>query len=82
MDAYTCNIGHPNCSTKYDGGKCSVETVDRFDCVTSGGYDGYGEMEQDNEFGDWVNYDDYVALQKQLDAVKAQLAVKNERPLV
>lgn len=73
MDTYTCNIGHPNCSTKYEGGKCAVETVARYDCVTAGGWDGYGDMDRDDQHGDWVRYKDYVALQKQLDAVKAEL---------
>lgn len=69
MDTYTCNIGHPNCSTEYEGGKCAVETVSRYDCVTKGEWDGYGVMERDDRFGEWVNYDDYVALQKKWEAI-------------
>lgn len=49
------------------------ERVKRYDLVQKGTYDCHGEMEIDNEYGDWVKYDDYAALESRL------LALYNER---
>lgn len=51
----------------------SQESVERFSpYAVDGGCDAYGQMEQD-DFGDWVRFEDYTALSARLAEAQMQL---------
>jgi hypothetical protein len=49
------------------------QTVARYDCETLGTYDHYGAMVRDDDYGDYVTYEDYAKVMAELVRLVAEL---------